>query len=360
MSLSLLNAMSPFVVLDVMASTMPRELNGKSLSGYYKSRIENGTLSWEADEILRAYFKNTFQPQVQSTLRKYAPNCTTSKVLELGAGILNNEQTALSSCFPEAEFIFSDLSKKAVDTAKEKNPSCSYHQVDSTKLTTLFPPESMDLIVGSCFLDALPAEDLLKTLENVLAVLKEGGIFFHTNDRAPFLNTLVINKLNEEGIMFPLMSASEGIQGIQFVPTSEIKNFIQNNPNNEASNFLKNYLSISPDARGAVVIEISSFDHGKYLSDWVVKNFPQQCRIILNEKFAYERIEKVLRELGFQILQFGLTVSQQIENTSSADGFNDVRLRLGVVNKRHEKQISPGKVRKILQMHQIVVKKPIS
>lgn len=325
-SLSTLDMMSKTAETKLLASNIP-------FSQFYTHQSETGQSSWKKPEEFCSRFSLLFGAHVEE-FTKSLPSFTTLKVLELGAGYLTDGRSRLSCFLPEADITYTDSSLEVVADAQERFPEIKYYSINSSNLGERIERESIDLIIGSCFLDNLLEDDLEKTLSEIHSILKPGGLFFHIQDLPPYFNTLVISHKDHPGIMFPCVDdASTFINGVQFIPLEICEEYIRMNPTTGESHFLSSYIQLSNDVRAAASIEICLLPLlAQSVSSWVKKTLyleseSSPCRKILSIDDFKERLERKLRETPFKDITSKMKVQTGYltpEEVPTETQFNDI------------------------------------
>lgn len=331
-----------------------------SFSRFYSNKLETGEMSWREPEKFRSRFQHLYAKHIEKCLESI-PWSSSLKVLELGAGYLTEGRSRLSRFLPEAEMCYSDLSLMAVENAHETSPSSRYLHMNSSRLSEKIMPSSIDVVIASCFLDTLPEEDLIATLEQVTQVLKPGGTFFHISDLEPYFNTLVIDHSEDPDIMFPCLDDDKFIKGIQFVSREDCVAYIARSKTQQ-SVFLNDYIRLSNDARCAVVIEICTMlDNACVLSKWVKDNFTE-TRVIVNAHFFSERLERGLRINHLAVVTLGNRVQSCVysREESREDHYDDICAFHGRLMELEKKVLhDENKVRKTLGVHVLIARKDV-
>lgn len=351
----LINEMASFTDQKIKEGLVP-------FSHYYSHQFAVGISSWIEPRKFCQRFRQLYAKHV-TNFSKTIPWSTSLKVLELGAGYLTHGRSRLSCCLPdEVQICYTDISKNAVEDAKEKFPNTTYLQINSSNMSAEITSSSQDVVISSCFLDTLTNEEFTATLAEISRVLKPGGIFFHISDLEPWVNSLVIDNKDDPDVMFPWVEDDRFIRGIQFVPRVICEQFILSDSSGRYS-FLKNYIDLTNDIRAAVVIEVCLVKEcALFLSRWVKHHFFSSVRKIVNEEFFNQRLRKGLEITHFAVdtLKNCLESSMYSKEEAGEGDYNEICALHGRLIRKTvlRNDAFKDKVRKTLSAHILIARKP--
>ncbi len=163
---------------------------------------------WENEKLWNGYtvaksMRDKFKEPIASIFRSIAnkydlPN---SRILEIGSGLLENNQSYLSSRIPHKDWTFSDL----IVRKDSENPK--YYSFNLLKK----PPSLIglfEMVIGCNVIDTIPYDKHSDIFSKISSVLKPNGFFIHYADIQLLTNTFY-NALNDNYSNFVLLPGRE-------------------------------------------------------------------------------------------------------------------------------------------------------